>query len=104
MTAEREIVERRRYPRDKYTAFLRPQFRLSFGSYQVLDASMTGIRLSHSVAARPPVGSGLRGTLEFPYGQAPLHVSATVVWVTKTEVALSFQHGTIPPGYLVSTF
>jgi len=103
MAPEGEFTERRRYPRAKFSTLLRPQFRLSFGSYQVLDASMTGFRLLHTVPARPVVGSALRGSLEFPHGEPPLQVSGTVVRVTKTEVALSFQHGTIPPGYLAST-
>jgi len=103
MAPEGEFTERRRYPRAKFSTLLRPQFRLSFGSHHVVDASMTGLRLLHSIPARPPMGSALRGTLEFPHGEPPLQLSGTVVRVTGTEVALSFQFGSIPPGYLAST-
>lgn len=95
--------ERRRDPRVSYSALLRPQLRLPFGAHPVLDASQSGIRLLHTTAARPKVGTVLHGSLEFPHGEPPLQMSGTVVRVEKSDIALSFPRGSIPPGFLPPT-
>jgi len=103
MTPEGQSPERRRYPRAAFATLLRPQLRLPFGTHPVLDASQTGIRVLHAVPARPKVGSMLHGTLEFPHGEPPLRMSGTVVRVERTEIAVEFPRGTIPPGFLPPT-
>jgi hypothetical protein len=52
---------------------------------------------------RPKVGSRIQGGLEFPYGEAPLQVSGTVVRVERNEIAVDFGRRTIPPGFLPPT-
>ncbi len=100
MRSAGKSTERRDYPRVVYATLLRPQLRLPFGAHPVLDASLVGLRVLHAVAARPQLGSVLEGTLEFPHGDPPLAFSGTVVRVEKSEVALSFTFGAIPPGFL----
>jgi len=103
MQPEGQFIERRRYPRAAFSALLRPQLRLPFGTHPVIDASQTGIRVLHTVPARPKVGSVLQGTLEFPHGDPPLQLTGTVVWVEKSEIGVTFARGTIPPGFLPPT-
>jgi hypothetical protein len=83
-----------------FTALLRPQLRLPFGTHPVIDASQTGIRVLHAVPARPSLGGILHGILEFPHGEPPLQVRGTIVRVERSEIALEFERGTIPPGFL----
>lgn len=97
------IPQRRRHSRVAFSAFLRPQLRLPFGTHPVLDASLDGIRVLYSAPARPREGSVLDGMLEFPYGEPPLQFRGTVVRVEHGAIALSCGAGTIPPGYLLPT-
>lgn len=97
------FTERRAHPRAIYPTLLRPQLRLPFGTHPVLDASQAGIRLLYTTPVLPKVGSRIQGGLEFPYGEAPLQVSGTVVRVERNEVGVDFGRRTIPPGFLPPT-
>jgi hypothetical protein len=70
------------------------------GRHDVLDASLSGLRILHTSLVRPQVGSRISGTLQWIHGEPPLQLSGTIVRVGRNDFAMTCDPGTIPLGYL----
>lgn len=95
--------ERRRYQRVAFPPLRRPVLKLPYSNHPLLDASLSGIRILHTGAVKPAVGSVVDCHLEWLYGEPPLRFRGTVVWVSKDAVGIKAAPGTIPLGYLPGT-
>lgn len=94
--------ERRRQVRVAFSPVRRPKLRLSGGVYDVLDASLDGLRVRHTDPLRPQVGQRLTGQLEWPDLGAPVTIAGRVVRVDLTEVALACEHGQLPIAHILA--
>ena len=88
--------ERRRQVRVAFSPVRRPKLRLADGVYDVLDASLDGLRLRHADPQRPVVGHRISGQLEWPDLGAPVAVAGRIVRVEPTELALALRPGPAP--------
>ena len=88
--------DRRRQVRVAFSPVRRPKLRLPDGVYDVLDASLDGLRVRHADPERPQVGHRLAGHLEWPDLGTPVAISGRVVRVEPTEVALACDQGQLP--------
>jgi hypothetical protein len=93
-------VERRRHARVTFTPFQRPHLTLATGRYDVLDASLGGLRILHTSPARPQVGTQITGSLEWIHGDAPISLTGTIVRVSAEDFVIQYEQGVIPLGYL----
>jgi hypothetical protein len=94
--------ERRRQVRIVFSPVRRPHLRLAGGVYEVLDASLDGLRVRHADPVRPPVGHRIAGELEWPGLGTPVTIVGRVVRVGHTEFALSCEHGQLPIAYILA--
>jgi hypothetical protein len=94
--------DRRRHVRVAFSPVRRPKLRLSGSVYDVLDASLSGLRLRHADPERPQVGHGLTGQLEWPELDVPVTINGRVVRVEGTEVALACEGGQLPIGHILA--
>jgi hypothetical protein len=94
--------ERRRQVRVTFSPVRRPKLRLADGVYDVLDASLDGLRLRHADPQRPSVGGRMAGHLEWPDLGIPVAIAALVVRVETTEVALSCDQGQLPIAHILA--
>ena len=94
--------ERRRQVRVAFSPVRRPRLRLDDGVYDILDASLDGLRVRHADPTRPPVGDLLTGYLEWPGLDEPLAIEGKVVRVELTELALTYDGGQLPVSYILA--
>lgn len=101
-TVPRTSHERRRQVRVAFSPARRPRLHLTDGSYEVLDASLEGLRVRHADPTRPPLGDYLSGQLEWPDTPTPVAVAGKVVRVEMTEFALACEHGQLPIAHILA--
>lgn len=94
--------ERRRQVRVAFSPVRRPKLRLADGVYDVLDASLDGLRLRHADPNRPVVGHRLTGHLEWPDLGAPVKIAGRIVRVEPTELALACDQGQLPIAHILA--
>lgn len=94
--------ERRRQVRVAFSPVRRPKLRLADGVYEVLDASLDGLRVRHADPERPTLGHRLTGQLEWPGLGAPVTVAGRIVRVEPTEVALMCEQGQLPIAHILA--
>ena len=94
--------ERRRQVRVAFSPVRRPKLSLPDGVYDVLDASLDGLRIRHANPERPRVGHRLTGQLEWPGLGAPVAIAARIVRVEPTEVALACEQGQLPIAHILA--
>ena len=94
--------ERRRQVRVAFSPVRRPKLRLADTVYEVLDASLEGLRVRHADPERPQVGQPLSGQLEWPGLGAPVPIAGRVVRVEPTEVALACEQGQLPIAHILA--
>jgi len=94
--------ERRRQVRVTFSPVRRPRLRLDGHAYEVLDASLDGLRVRHADPARPALGDRLAGQLEWPDLEVPVPVAGRVVRVDSSEVALRCEQGQLPIGHILA--
>lgn len=92
--------ERRKHLRVTFSPLRRPQLTLPLGTHAVVDASLGGLRIAHSLPARPKVGARVAGTLEWIHGEPPLQLEGDIVRVDSDSFAMRCPPGAIPLGYL----
>jgi hypothetical protein len=80
----------------------RPKLRLAEGVYEVLDASLQGLRLRHADPERPTVGRRVTGQLEWPGLGAPVAIAGRIVRVEPTELALVCEQGQLPIAHILA--
>lgn len=102
MPTPRAGPERRRQVRVTFSPVRRPKLRLGDGVYDVLDASLDGLRVRHTDPQRPVVGGRVAGHLDWPDLGAPVAIAALVVRVEPTEVALSCDQGQLPIAHILA--
>jgi hypothetical protein len=95
-------LERRRQVRVAFSPVRRPKLRLAEGVYDVLDASLAGLRLRHADPERPSVGDRVAGHLEWPELGAPVAIDARVVRVDTSELALACDRGQLPIAHILA--
>lgn len=93
--------ERRRQVRVAFSPARRPRLHLENGTYDVLDASLDGLRVRHADPARPPLGDQLTGQLEWPGVGTPITIAGEVVRVELTEFALCCAQGQLPVSHIL---
>lgn len=98
----RPARERRREVRVTFSPVRRPRLRLEGGTYEVLDASLDGLRVRHADPARPLVGDRMAGDLEWPGLERPLPITGRVVRVEPSEFALRCDHGQLPMAHIMA--
>ena len=94
--------ERRRQVRVAFSPVRRPKLRLAEGVYEVLDASLNGLRLRHADPERPTVGSRVSGQLEWPGLGAPVAIAGRIVRVEPMELALTCEQGQLPIAHILA--
>jgi hypothetical protein len=94
--------ERRRQVRVSFSPARRPRLHLDSGAYDVLDASLEGLRVRHADPSRPVVGDRLSGLLDWPDLGVPVAVAGMVVRVDLTELALACDQGQLPIGHILA--
>jgi hypothetical protein len=94
--------ERRHQVRVSFSPARRPRLQLDSGHYDVLDASLEGLRVRHADPARPLVGDRLSGHLHWPDLGAPVAIAGKVVRVELTELALTCDQGQLPIGHILA--
>ena len=94
--------ERRRQVRVTFSPVRRPRLRLANGVYDVLDASLDGLRVRHTDPVRPPVGGRIAAALEWPDLSTPVVITGRVVRVEHTEFALSCEKGQLPVAHILA--
>jgi hypothetical protein len=94
--------DRRRQVRVTFSPVRRPRLRLEGGTYEVLDASLDGLRVRHTDPARPRLGDELVGHLEWPELEVPVRVTGLVVRVESTEFALRCDQGQLPIAHILA--
>jgi hypothetical protein len=94
--------ERRRQVRVTFSPVRRPRLRLEGGTYEVLDASLDGLRVRHAEPARPLVGDRMVGHLEWPDLGVPVGIAGLVVRVEPSEFALRCDQGQLPIAHILA--
>lgn len=94
--------DRRRQVRVMFSPVRRPRLRLEGGTYEVLDASLDGLRIRHTDLARPRLGDELVGQLEWPELEVPVGITGLVVRVESTEFALRCDQGQLPIAHILA--
>jgi hypothetical protein len=94
--------ERRREVRVTFSPVGRPKLRLSDGVYEVLDASLVGLRVRHAAPHRPMVGDRIAGHLDWPNLGAPVAIAGRVARVEPTELALDCDRGQLPIAHILA--
>ena len=94
--------DRRRQVRVAFSPVRRPKLRLADGVYDVLDASLSGLRVRHANPDRPQVGHRLSGQLEWPDLDVPVTIAGRIVRVDGTEVALECDQGQLPIAHILA--
>jgi hypothetical protein len=95
-------TERRRQVRVTFSPVRRPRFRVEGRAYEVLDASLEGLRVRHADPERPVVGARLVGHLEWPDLAAPVTIAGRVVRVESSEFALHCDQGQLPIAHILA--
>jgi hypothetical protein len=95
-------AERRRQVRVAFSPVRRPKLSLPEGVYEVLDASLEGLRIRHADPLRPRVGHRLAGQLDWPDLGAPVAIAGRIVRVEPTEVALVCEEGQLPIAHILA--
>jgi hypothetical protein len=98
----RPAQDRRRQVRVMFSPVRRPRLRLEGGTYEVLDASLDGLRVRHADPARPLVGDRMAGDLEWPELEPPVPITGRVVRVEPSEFALRCGHGQLPMAHIMA--
>jgi hypothetical protein len=80
----------------------RPKLRLGGAVYEVLDASLEGLRVRHADPERPLVGQRVTGTLDWPDLGAPVTIVGRIVRVEPTELALVCEQGQLPIAHILA--
>ncbi len=94
--------ERRRQVRVTFSPVRRPRLRLEGGTYEVLDASLEGLRVRHAEPARPRLGDRLVGQLEWPGLEVPVGIAGFVVRVESSEFVLRCDQGQLPIAHIMA--
>jgi hypothetical protein len=94
--------ERRQQVRVTFSPVRRPHFRLEGSSYEVLDASLEGLRVRHADPTRPRLGDRLEGQLEWPGLDVPVSIAGFVVRVESSEFALRCDGGQLPIAHILA--
>jgi PilZ domain-containing protein len=94
--------ERRRQVRVTFSPVRRPHLRLDGGTYEVLDASLDGLRVRHADPARPLLGDRMVGHLEWPGLGVPVGIAGLVVRVGPSEFALRCDQGQLPIAHILA--
>jgi hypothetical protein len=94
--------DRRRQVRVTFSPVRRPRLRLEGGTYEVLDASLDGLRVRHADPARPRLGDRLEGHLEWPGLEGPVGIAGYVVRVESSEFALRCEQGQLPIAHILA--
>ena len=95
-------TERRVDPRTTFPFHLRPVLRTRFARFEVINASGSGLLLSHTIPVKPRVGDRFDGVLEWGHGYSPIELKGMVARVGPGDVALTFHKGLIPFAYFRS--
>jgi hypothetical protein len=95
-------LERRRQVRVTFSPVRRPTLHLADGAYEVLDASLEGLRVRHAGPERPAVGDRVAGRLEWPDLVVPVAIDARVVRVASSELGLSCDRGQLPIAHILA--
>jgi hypothetical protein len=95
-------LERRRQVRVTFSPVRRPKLHLAGGVYEILDASLEGLRVRHAGPERPSVGDRVDGRLEWPGLDVPVVIDARVVRVESSEIALTCDHGQLPIAHILA--
>jgi hypothetical protein len=95
-------LERRRQVRVTFSPVRRPKLHLADGVYEVLDASLEGLRVRHAGPERPSVGDRVAGRLEWPDLGVPVAIDARVVRVDSSELALTCDQGQLPIAHILA--
>lgn len=101
-TAHQPVAERRHHVRVTFSPVRRPRLHLEDRIYEVLDASLGGLRVRHADLARPALGSRITGNLHWMEDETPLPIRGTVVRVQPTEFALTCDEGILPIAHILS--
>jgi hypothetical protein len=80
----------------------RPHIRIEGRTYEVLDASLEGLRVRHADPERPILGERLSGQLEWPDLGAPVAIAGRVVRVESSEFALRCDQGQLPIAHILA--
>ena len=94
--------ERRRQVRVTFSPVRRPHLRIEGGEYEVLDASLDGLRVRHADPARPRLGDHMVGHLEWPGLGVPVVIAGYVVRVESSEIALRCEQGQLPIAHILA--
>ena len=94
--------DRRQQVRVTFSPVHRPRLRLEGGTYEVLDASLDGLRVRHADPARPRLGDRLEGNLEWPGLEVPVGIAGYVVRVESSEFALRCEQGQLPIAHILA--
>lgn len=95
-------TERRRQVRVTFSPVRRPHIRIEGRAYEVLDASLDGLRVRHANPDRPRLGQRLAGHLEWPGMETPVAVAGQVVRVESSEFALRCDQGQLPIAHILA--
>ena len=95
-------TDRRRQVRVTFSPVRRPQFRVDGRAYDVLDASLVGLRVRHADPTRPELGDRMAGQLEWPDLGAPVALAGHVVRVEPSELALRCDQGQLPIAHILA--
>jgi hypothetical protein len=94
--------ERRRQVRVTFSPVRRPRLRLEGQAYEVLDASLAGLRVRHADPTRPALGQRMAGHLEWPGLGVPVAIAGRVVRVESSEFALRCDDGQLPIAHILA--
>ena len=94
--------ERRRQVRVTFSPVRRPHLRIEGSAYEVLDASLEGLRVRHADPTRPRLGDRLEGHLEWPGLEVPVGIAGFVVRVESSEFALRCDEGQLPIAHILA--
>jgi hypothetical protein len=95
-------LERRRQVRVTFSPVRRPKLHFADGVYDVLDASLEGLRVRHAGPERPSIGDRVAGRLEWPDLGVPVVIDARVVRVETSEFALTCDQGQLPIAHILA--
>ncbi len=94
--------ERRRQVRVTFSPVRRPRLRIDGDAFEVLDASLDGLRVRHADPVRPVLGERLEGQLEWPDLGAPVAIAGRIVRVEASEFALRCDQGQLPIAHILA--
>ena len=94
--------ERRGQIRVTFSPVRRPRLRIDGGTYEILDASLDGLRVRHADPARPRLGDQMVGHLEWPDLGVPVGIAGLVVRVEPSEFALRCDQGQLPIAHILA--